>query len=174
MIRPVLLACVACLLLPTPICEGQKDPKANSTNVASPQRLLASQSAPARASADRRLIGTWGENMTADRSLLPGGGNLVYIFRADGTYRRILLVKGAIHGLATWDGYYSVTGDLLILHATRGSWKPMAEGQSPGYSDKPKDEIERKRIRMPDPQTLILFDEKLAYVADHLRKLPEP
>jgi hypothetical protein len=109
-----------------------------------------------------------------DRSTLPGGGNLVYIFRADGTYRRIVLVKGVMNGIGTEDGYYTVTGDRLILHATRDSWKPMAAGQAPGYSDKPLDAIERKRIRLPDAQTLILADEKTAYVVDHLKKLSEP
>jgi hypothetical protein len=166
MIRRIVLACLSCLLVLALGCQIKEEGKGMPTEIAAPQNQMAGQSAPTGEPVDRRLIGTWGEDMG-------GGSNLIYSFRADGTFRRIILSKGIMNGLGTEDGYYTVSGDLLILHGTRDSWKPMAAGQPPGYSDQPINTNERKRIRQANPAMLNLIDETTGFT-DSLTRRREP
>jgi hypothetical protein len=146
-------------------CRTQENSKGNFTQPSGSQAQMPAELVAATPPVDQRLIGTWTEGSL-------GGGRLSYTFRADGTYQRLVLSVGFINGLGSEDGRYTLVGDLLVMHAIRESWKPMGEGQQPGFTDRPTDQIERKHVRLPDSQTLILADEQFGY-EDQLGRVPE-
>jgi hypothetical protein len=164
MISKVILACLSCLLVLAIGCKSHEAPNVKPIAAPTPHITKIGESVLANAPKDLRLLGTWAEN--------DPGGQMSYSFRADGTYQQIVLTTGIISGLASLDGDYTLAGNQLTMRETRGSWKPTGGGQQPGYSNKPMNGIERKRIQLPDRETLILVDEQTGY-EDSLQRVPE-
>jgi hypothetical protein len=117
------------------------------------QQGRATKPSAAPAVVGSRLVGSWSGGAF--------GGSMSYTFRADGTYRQVVLSTGgiaALRGIATWDGKYSLSGDELTLRRSRSSWKPTESTQYPAYSDQPDSRVERFRVRMPNENELTLVD----------------
>ncbi|HYG60808.1 MAG TPA: hypothetical protein VD902_22250, partial [Symbiobacteriaceae bacterium] len=94
------------------------------------------------------LIGEWSRNPSSwdvvdavtGVSVRPGYSGEWFTFRADGTFRNIVLGSGQfISGVAIVNGKYRVEADQLILYERLESWRPdpTHPGQKPAFDNNP-------------------------------------
>ncbi len=126
---------------------------------------LPSASNPGSLTFEDDIVGTWSSEGPYGTIVDPAGGvagsisnGEWYAFRADGTYRYVIISSGiSISGGVAKDGRYRLEGDEIVLYDSKESWYPdvSRSGQTPAYRNKDAPD-ERFTLEAEDEDTLTI------------------
>lgn len=105
-------------------------------------------------------LGKWSTDISGSSSglnstMASSTSGETYEFLPNGKYRNVTMGFGALTGIATQTGDFTVQGDTLILHATAESNRTLSSQRG---ASRPMNEINKFRWYLEDPRTLVLID----------------